>query len=925
MPGKTGHVWRWFALWGVVLAGCSSQLNYPTPYLTVLSPPTILAGQPAFNLTVIGSGFTPQSTVLWNGSVRITIFSSTTSMTAQILSTDIQNAGTAMIEVRTPTPGGGTTQPLTFTINPGPSPIPQISSLSPSGSFAGSAGLSLTVTGTNFVSLATVTVNSNPRRTSFVNSTSLVATLLASDLAQAGMLEIAVVNPQPDGGSSNIVSFTVNNPTPGVGSVNPTAFAAGGATASITVAGTGYVPTSVVTVNGSPRTTAFVNTTQLQAKITQADLSAAGVYSLAVTNPAPGGGSSNAVTFAVNGTPILGLPVIVDLAADGTQANSGVCAGGCTGVPTLATAGPSINDAGQFVAFASDSTNLVSNQASAVSNIFLRSTCLGSAGTPSSSSSCTPKTVKLTQSVAGTDANGPSSQPTLDSTGAHVAYTSTASNLVTYVAVSGNGRQVYWESTCASGTTNNGCTGTSALPVLVSVSADGKSPGNGESYDPVISPDGEYVAYVSLATNLVSNVFVDGITPQVYVTNTCNGVSSATSSCVPITFLVSTPDGTTPANAPSSSPAVANDGLFVAFVSTASNLGATASNPTGATEVFVRSTCVTTISTEGNTCVGATTLGSTPDGTTPADGASIEPAISGDGRFTAFASTATNLIAGVGPAQQIYVRDSCTGVEVTVVVACTPSTQLISTSDGTTPANALSERPSVNTSCATTETIPCATGQYVAFASLASNLGANVQNGIENIFTRNTCNGASTVVETVTTLCVSNTFLSSQPGGTSPQPANGSSVAPALSGDGHSVSFISSANNLVANDTNGVPNVFLAQANQVFNLTVSLLGTGTGTVTDATGQIDCTQTAATSTTPLTVTGTCVATYISGSEVTLTATAATGYTFTAWGGSAPTVSNASCTVGSSTVATNSNTTGSCEFSIIQNNTATATFQ
>jgi len=921
LRGKSRHFWLCFVLLGLVFTGCTTQLNYPTPFLTTLSPPSILAGQPAFNLTVSGSGFTPQSTVLWNGIPRITIFSSTTSMTAQILATDIANAGQAMVEVTTPTPGGGTTTPLTFMINAGPSPVPQISSLSPSGAPTGTAGLNLTVTGTNFVSLATVTVNGNGRRTSFVNSTSLVTTLLASDLAQAGTLQVAVVNPQPNGGSSNTISFTVSNPTPGVSSVSPTAFAAGGTRTALTVTGTGYVSTSVVTVNGSPRATAFVSATQLQATITQGDLSAAGIYTLGVTNPAPGGGNSNTVTFAVNGTPITGLPVILDLAPDGTQANNGVCAGGCTSVPTLTTAGPSVSNNGQFVAFASDSTNLVLNQANAVSNIFVRNTCLiGIGTTTSTSANCSPQTLKLTQATNATDANGSSSQPTIDSTGAHVAYTSTATNLVSYVPVSGNGRQIYWQTTCASGTSNTGCSGSSALPALVSVSVDGQSPGNGDSYDPVISLDGQYVAFVSLATNLVSNVLVDGITPQIYVSNTCNLVPPATGSCVPTTYLVSTSDGTTPANAPSSRPAIANTGLFVAFVSKATNLGATASNPTGASEVFVRSTCVTTIGTVGNTCVPATTLGSTPDGTTPADGTSIEPAISGDGRFIAFASTATNLLAGVGPTQQVYVRDTCTGTTTTVASSCTPSTQLVSTPDGTTPANGLSESPSINTSCSTSSTIPCATGQFIAFASVATNLGANVQNGIENIFTRNTCNGVSTVVSTVETLCAPYTFLSSQPGGTNPSPANGSSVAPALSGDGLSVSFISSADNLVANDTNGLPDVFLAGTNQVFNLAVSLLGTGSGTVTDGTGQISCTQTAATSTTPLTESGSCVASYVSGTTVTLTANPVSGFSFTAWGGTAPAVTNASCSVTTATT-----TAQSCTFSMIQNNTATAKFQ
>lgn len=906
----------------VLLAGCQEQLNYPTPVAKAISPTHIQAGQPAFTLTITGADFTPASTVLWNNSAQITIFGSTTTLTAQIPATEIQNAGQATVQVFTPSPGGGTsplpTQPqLIFTIDAVSNPVPQITSLSPSGVFAGSAGFSLTVMGNNFASLALVTVNGSPRPTAFSDSTTLTATILASDIAQAGTLQIAVINPQPNGGNSNSFPFTVKNPTPSVASLSPVAFTAGSAGGLLTVTGTGYVPTSVVNINGAPRTTTFTSSTQVQVSLTAGDVATAGISSVQVVNPTPGGGSSTAVTFAVDPTPLAGLPVLLDLAPDGTQANEGVCGSACSGVPTLATAGPSVSQNGQFVAFASDSTNLVTNQTNGVSNIFVRSTCLVTT-TTTSSTTCTPNTLQISQAPNGTDSNGPSSEPSLDSAGAHVAYTSTASNLVNYVAVPGGARQVYWQPTCASTSSTSGCTGSSSAAALVSISADGASPGNGESYNPVISPDGQYVAFVSLATNLVSNASVDGITPQLYIRDTCNLVPPATGSCAPTTYLVSTSDGTTPANAASSNPAIANEGLFVAFTSTATNLGATAANPSGASEIFVRSTCVTTITALGNTCVPTTTLASTPDGTTPADGASIEPAISTDGRFVAFASTATTLKPGVGPTQQIYVRDTCTGVA--TLPACAPSTQLISTPDGTTPANALSESPSINGLCGTsTTTAPCVSGQYVAFASLASNLGSNVENGVENIFARDTCNGIATIT-TTTTLCAPYTFLSTQPGGTSPAPANGASVAPSISGDGHTVGFISSATNLVANDTNALPDFFLAGANLIFNLTVTLEGAGSGSVTDSSGQINCVQTAATSTTPLTESGTCSARYASGSTVTLTATAQSGYSFTGWGGTAPSVTNASCTVTSGTT-----TSGTCTFSEIQNNTATATFK
>jgi hypothetical protein len=667
-----------------------------------------------------------------------------------------------------------------------------------------------------------------------------------------------------------------------------------------------------VTINGAARTTTFDNSTTLEALLTAGDLASAGVNQVQVVSPAPGGGTSNIVVFAVNPTNLFGLPMLVDLAQDGSQADNGICGATCSGtIPTLSTAGPAATQTGELVAFASSSTNLLASPTTGLSSIFVRNTCLST--TTTASSACTPSTSEVSLTPSGTAPNGSSSEPSLDSTGAHVAYTSTASNLVNYVSVSGGARQVYWQPTCttASGVTS-GCTGTATgTAALVSISADGSTPGNGDSYNPVISADGQYVAFVSLATNLVQNVVADGVTPQVYIRDTCNLVPPASTGCIPTTYLVSTADGATPGNAASSNPAIADTGLFVAFESSASNLGATAPNPGGADEIFERSTCVTTIASTSNTCVTGTNLVSTPDGVTPADGASAEAAISSDGRFVAFDSTATTLIAGVGPTQEVYVRDACTGVATTP--ACVPSTHLISTPNGTTPANALSEHPSINQCEGVTTS--CSSGLYVAFASQGSNFGANTANGIENIFVRDSCQ----VLPTTTTLCVPYTFLASQAGGAAPPPADGNSIVPAISGDGATVSFISFADNLVARDTNALQDVFLAGANLTFNLTVTLNGTGSGTVTDGTGQISCTQAAATSTTPLTESGTCMARYSSGTSVSLTATAGVSSTFTAWGGSATSVTDASCSV-----TTGTTTSGTCTFSEIQNNTATATF-
>ncbi len=118
----------------------------------------------------------------------------------------------------------------------------------------------------------------------------------------------------------------------------------------------------------------------------------------------------------------------------------------------------------------------------------MRDTCLTIA-------QCAPKTTLISQSVSGGATDGPSSEPSLDSSGTNLAFTSTASNIVNYVVVSGGGRQVYWTPMCP--TTTSCSSNPAGSAVLVSIAADGLSAGNGESFNPSISPDGQFVAFVS--------------------------------------------------------------------------------------------------------------------------------------------------------------------------------------------------------------------------------------------------------------------------------------------------------------------------------------------------------------------------------------------------------------------------------------------
>jgi trimeric autotransporter adhesin len=778
----------------VVLPSCNQIVNYPAPRIQSLMPSTMEARKPQFTLTVTGYQLTPASTVTWNGSPLITYFQTTNELTAQVPASFIQNPGSVAIQIFTPQPGGGSSTSLIFTITPPPTPVPQITSISPTGVLAGSNSFQLLITGTNFVGSSTVTVNGVDRGATVLNPTSIEVAIIASDVALAGTVQIAVVNPigpptQPGGGSSSPVSLVVTNPVPTISSVSPTGLAAGAtANATLQVSGTSFVPNSVIEIDGaSPASgTTFGSTTQVSAILTPGDLAAAAVHRLQVVNPGPGGGSSNVITYAVDPSLTHGLPVLLDYGYNGYEANAGICGPNCTAGPlTLATAGPSVNMDGSVVVYASTSTNLLKNQANTGSDIFSRTTCLTTAP-------CTPTTTDVSVGPNNAVSNGSSWEPSVDDGATHVAFTSTASNLVAGVSLATGSRQVYWMPICDTTTAGSTC----SAGQLASLSADGITPGDGNSYNPSISPDGRYVAFVSLATDLVSGLAtLDGKTPQVFLRDTCNGLTST--ACTPTTYLVSTPDGTTPGDGPSSLPTVSNDGEYVSFTSTATNLGATAPNSGGAQEIFERATCLPTVTT----CAAITTLISTPDGVTPANGSSSESKIASGGRFIVFASTATNLQTGAGPVQQIYMYDTC----LSAGSGCIPGVTLISTPDGTTPGNGTSEYPAISLGTGAV-TVSATAGEFVAFASRASNLSANTANGVENIFVREACVGFSSTLAT----CTPTTALASQPAGTSPPEADGDSLVPALSGNAHTVAFISSANNLVANDTNGFPNLFLA-------------------------------------------------------------------------------------------------------------------
>jgi len=169
---------------------------------------------------------------------------------------------------------------------------------------------------------------------------------------------------------------------------------------------------------------------------------------------------------------------------------------------------------------------------------------------------------------------------------------------------------------------------------------------------------------------------------------------------------------------------------------------------------------------------GSTTRVSTATDGSQGNGSSFVPAISADGRYVAFYSDASNLVAGdTNGARDVFVRDLQTG-----------ETTRVSVSGSGAEANGDSFAPALSSD-----------GRYVAFSSAGTNLVDGDTNDANDIFIRDR--------QANTTTRVSVGFDGSQ--------ANGGSDQPSLSGDGRLVAFTSIASNIVNGDVNNLRDAFV--------------------------------------------------------------------------------------------------------------------
>ena len=392
---------------------------------------------------------------------------------------------------------------------------------------------------------------------------------------------------------------------------------------------------------------------------------------------------------------------------------------------------PAISADGRYVAFNSRAFNLVPGDTNGKTDVFVHDRQTG-------------VTERVSVDSAGEEDNGGLGgrvyPPAITPDGRYVAFSSTGNNLVP-----GDTNQCFPFASCPDVFVHDRQTG---VTERVSVDSAGNQ-GNTASYAPTISTDGRYVAFESLASNLVpGDTFVAF---DIFVHDRQTGA----------TTLVSVDSAGNGGNASSFDPAMSADGRYVAFYSRADNLLSDDTN--GADDVFVH-----------DRQTGATTRVSVDSAGNQGNGGSYGADISADGRYVAFDSRASNLVPGdTNSAVDVFVHDRQNGI---------------------------TERVSVDSEGNEGYGFYAAIsgdGRYVAFASWASsNL---VPDG---------CTGYPDCLEVFIHERQTGTTarVSVDSGG---NPANDDSRNPAMSADGRYVAFASWADNLVPGDTNGSGDVFV--------------------------------------------------------------------------------------------------------------------
>lgn len=475
----------WAALAVVMVAifagtGCNDYGNTfqgnTGAFLQFVSPGDVSAGGPDLTITLTGAGFVAQTYATFNQQkIATTVTTDPTSgtvlsVTAVIPAADTAKPGTYFIQTVSPHSGTGSnglSNPVTFTVNAKPNPIPTLSSISPNTATAGSAAVTLTISGSNFLLTSDPSGGSQVQwsTTSLTNlavanitATQIQATVPGTLLANAGSATVTVYNPpvpppqgcvvncgNGGGGTSpcpviSACTFTITTPGPKTATANPTS-----------------VEPETPAVSADGRYVTYAGAQDGHSQIFARDTCQ---------------GASSACQPRT---------VLISTALDGTAASD-------------ESHSPSMSADGRYVAFSSAATNLTSDPSvPAGRQVYLRDTCFGA------TEACTPAT-----QLVSTDANGrlvgtEAILPSVSASGRYVAFLAvTLSQAKSDAAASGGKfathapnsgvRQVFVRDTCL-GASN--CTPTTTR---ISLQPGDGSDTSGKPAGPALGGSGDHIA-----------------------------------------------------------------------------------------------------------------------------------------------------------------------------------------------------------------------------------------------------------------------------------------------------------------------------------------------------------------------------------------------------------------------------------------------
>ncbi len=178
-------------------------------------------------------------------------------------------------------------------------PRPTLSLLSPAQVTAGSGRVRLTVSGSGFIETSVVRWKGLDQPTTFESARRLHTDIAGNQILLGGFVAVTVFSPAPGGGVSDTLLFTITNPIPLLTAISPSSAGAGGPNLLLSLEGQRFGLASLVQWNGAHQTADFVSPTMLTAFISGGLLATPGTASVWVVNPAPGGGTTDALPFRI--------------------------------------------------------------------------------------------------------------------------------------------------------------------------------------------------------------------------------------------------------------------------------------------------------------------------------------------------------------------------------------------------------------------------------------------------------------------------------------------------------------------------------------------------------------------------------------------------------------------------------------------------